>query len=123
MDDLQSRARLAIGRQVEVTCEYTLMRCPSRIVTVGSRLRNRSRTRVARLRDAGGDALAIGVEGGRVEPDAGLPLREAGDRPERERHPKDLRVVPIDLIAQAEVADLVEAVKLVQGRVGARWAG
>ena len=60
---------------------------------------------------------------GGVEPDGALRLREAGDRPERERHAKDLRVVPIDLIAQAEIADLVEAVEVVQVRRGRRSAG
>ena len=68
----------------------------------------------ARLRDAGRGALAIRVDGRGVEADAALPLREAGDRAEGERHAEDLRVVPIDLVAQAEVADLVEAVEAVE---------
>ena len=68
----------------------------------------------ARLRDAGGRALAIRVERRGVEADAALPLREAGDGPEGERDAEDLRVVAIDLIAQAEIADLIQAVEVVQ---------
>ena len=106
----------AIGRAAPGHCDrYTLMRCPSRIVTVGRRFRNRSSTRALDCETLAADALAIGVERRGVEADAALPLREAGDGPEGERHAEDLRVVPIHLIAQAEIADLVEAVERGRG--------
>ena len=112
MDDLQAGgAPVAIGGQLQVTREIHLdaVALPNRHGR--EQVQKPIEDARARLRDAGADALAIRVEGGRVEADAALPLREAGDGPERERHAEDLRVVPIHLIAQAEIADLVEAVE------------
>jgi hypothetical protein len=43
-----------------------------------------------------------------------LGLREAGDRADRERDTEDLGVVPIDLILETKIADLVQAVESVQ---------
>ena len=67
---------------------YTFTRCPSRIVIVGSRFRNRFMTCSARLRrrvaDAAGDddrAVAVAA----AEARAAEELRQAADQPDRRR--------------------------------------
>ena len=90
------------------------MRWPSRMVTVGSRLRKRSRMRALDCATLVATPWRYDVHGRRIETDVALGLRQAGDGADRERHAEDLGVVAVDLILQAEVADLIQTVEAVE---------
>ena len=90
---------------------YTFTRCPSRIVMVGSRLRNRFITCARRLRgriaDAAGDddrAIAVAVPEARSAEGLG----QAADQTDRRRGAERRQVVLVHLVAQAGIADLIE---------------
>ena len=100
---------------------YTFTRCPSRIVMVGSRLRNRFITCIAACAVASPTPPAMTM----VRFPSPLPetstsevLRQAADQSNRGRGSERGQVVLVDLVAEAGVADLIESEELVEA-VGA----
>ena len=77
---------------------YTLMRWPSRIVTVGRRFRKRSSTRALDCETLAAAPWRYVSSARGVEADAGLRCAKPAMAPRRERHTEDLRVVAVDLI-------------------------
>ena len=51
---------------------------------------------------------------GRVEPASRAALRQPGERADRQRRAEDLQVVPIDLVLEARLADLIQALETVE---------
>src|SRR5260370_817192 len=67
-----------------------------------------------RLRGALRESLAHKVGAGRVEGTSGPHLRDGSEGTDGQRHPKDAEVMVVDLIPQPGVADLVEALELIE---------
>ena len=94
------------------------MRWPSRMVTVGNRLRKRSRTRALDC------AMLVATPWRYASMDvASRPtfvwiLSQAGDGADRQRHAEDLGVVAIDLILEAQVSDLIQTMEAIEVNVG-----
>src|SRR3972149_4257794 len=83
------------------------------IARVRTSARMSRRVMGALQRRGGGGARGGGVEAGGVEADAGLRLGKARQGADGQGGAEDLAIVPIGLVLQPQVTDLIQAAKAV----------